>query len=121
MKRTLGHALVAVVLTLGCGCGKAKDGDSEKVGRPPSVTEEKGGEGVPGGGATVAGTCAALGKLAQAEGGDALEKYEQDLEKNCEKNLGEEKVSMGDEAWGKFSLCIASKTTFTAALGECEP
>jgi hypothetical protein len=114
-----GHVVVLAALAL--GCGKKKDGDQEKVGRPAPVTEEKGGEGVPGGGATVAGTCAKLDALAKSEGGDALEKYKKELEPDCAKNLGEEKARMGDEAWGKFSLCIADKTTLTAALGDCEP
>ena len=80
-----------------------------------------GGEGVPGGGATVAGTCAHLDSLAKAEGGDKLDDHEKQLGKNCTQNLGEEKARMGDEAWGKFSLCIASKTKLSEALSDCKP
>ena len=120
MMQLIGHALLATAVLLAVSCGKSKDGDSEKVGTPAAVTEAKGGEGVPGGGATVAGTCARLQQLADAEGGDALETYKEGVGKDCERNLGEEKVRMGDEAWGKFSLCIADKPTFTAAISDCE-
>ena len=115
----LRHVALAALLSV-VGCSKKEDGDRENIGRPPPVTATHGGEGVPGGGATVAGTCAHLEKLARAEGGKALEQHERSLGKTCTQNLGEEKARMGDEAWGKLSLCIASKTTLADALA-CEP
>lgn len=116
-----GHVALALAVALALGCGKKEDGDREKVGRPPPVTATAGGEGVPGGGATVAGTCAKLDELAKSEGGDVLEKHQRTLGAHCARNLGEEKAKMGDEAWGKFSLCIASKTKLSDALSDCEP
>lgn len=116
--RRLGHAALSAVLLLCLGC-KKDDGDREKVGRPPPVTATAGGEGVPGGGATVAGVCAKLDELAQAEGGDALSRHKKGLGRSCAKNLGEEKARMGDEAWGKFTLCIAEKTKLSDAL-DCK-
>lgn len=118
--RLLGHAAFVSLAFFTLGCSAKEDGDREKVGRPPPVTATAGGEGVPGGGATVAGTCAHLESLAKAEGPDALARHEKGLGKRCTRNLGEEKARMGDEAWGKFSLCISEKSTLSDAL-DCKP
>jgi hypothetical protein len=139
MKRSMGYAIVVLLLAFAVGCKKDKkegeatdkaatDPATDKTATDPATdktatdpaTDKTATDPAAGGDALApADLCKKIEEMATKEGGKALEMWNSKLKSDCEKELGEAKTE-NEAAYGEFSKCVTGKATMTEAMEGCK-